>query len=41
MSSEYYREKIIETVKEIKNEKLLKLIFGFVRSVYNEEKEGV
>ena len=39
MPGEYYREKIIEAVKEIKNEKLLKLIFGFVRSAYNEEKE--
>lgn len=37
---EYYREKIIEIVKKIKNPVILKLIYGFSRSGYREEKAG-
>ena len=37
---EYYKEKIIEMVKEMKNEKILKLIYGFAKSGYEEEKAG-
>lgn len=35
-----YKRKIIDMVKDIKNEKVLKLIFGFVKSGYEEEKAG-
>ena len=35
-----YKRKIIDMVKDIQNEKVLKLIFGFVKSGYEEEKEG-
>lgn len=37
---EYYREQIIEMVKGINNPLILKLIYGFVKSGYNEEKAG-
>ena len=33
-----YEELIIEMVHNIKSERLLKLIYGFVKSAYNEEK---
>lgn len=35
-----YKRKIIDMVKDIQNEKVLKLIFGFVKSGYEEEKAG-
>lgn len=35
-----YAELIIEMVGSIKSERLLKLIYGFVKSAYNEEKAG-
>lgn len=37
---EAYREKIIEMVKKIDSALILRLIFGFVQSGYNEEKAG-
>lgn len=37
---EAYREKIIEMVRKIDNVLILKLIYGFVKSGYNEEKAG-
>lgn len=37
---EVYRERIIEMVKKIDNVRILKLIYGFVKSGYNEEKAG-
>lgn len=37
---EYYKEQIIEMVKKINNPLILKLIYGFVKSGYNEEKAG-
>ena len=37
---EYYREQIIEMVKEIDNKLILKLVYGFVKCGYNEEKAG-
>lgn len=36
----YYREKIIEMVGEIENPLILKLIYGFTKSGYKEEKAG-
>ena len=35
---ESIRKEIIEMVKEIKNEKYLKMIYGYVNSAYREEK---
>lgn len=32
---------IIEMLEEIKNPKSLTMIFGFARSAYKEEKEGI
>lgn len=37
---EYYKEKIIEMVEEIENPLILKLIYGFTKSGYEEEKAG-
>lgn len=37
---EYYREKIIEMVEKIENSLILKLIYGFTKSGYEEEKAG-
>ena len=37
---EEYREKIIEMVKEIENRSIIKLIYYYVQSGYNEEKAG-
>lgn len=37
---EEYRKKIIEMVSKIEDVTILKLIFGFTRSGYNEEKAG-
>lgn len=37
---EFYKEQIIEMVKKINNLLILKLIYGFVKSGYNEEKAG-
>lgn len=33
-----YKEKIIEMLASISNEKILKLIYGFVRSGYREDR---
>lgn len=33
-----YKQKIIEMVNEIHTERFLKLIYGFVRAAYREEK---
>ena len=38
--SEYYKEQIIEMVKRIGSPKILRLIYGFVRSGYREENAG-
>ena len=38
--SEYYKEQIIEMVKCIESQKILRLIYGFVRSGYREENAG-
>lgn len=37
---EYYREKIVEMVEGIENPLILKLIYGFAKSGYEEEKAG-
>ena len=37
---EEYREMIIEMVKEIENHSIIKLIYYYVQSGYNEEKAG-
>ena len=37
---EEYREKIIEMVKKIENRSIIKLIYYYVQSGYNEEKAG-
>ncbi len=38
MDKEEYRKKIIEMVERIENPLILKLIHGFVKSGYKEEK---
>lgn len=38
MEEEKYKEQIIEMVIKIENLKILKLIYGFVRSGYKEER---
>lgn len=35
-----YKQKIIEMVEKINDARILKLIYGFVRGGYNEEKAG-
>lgn len=40
MDKEQYREKIIEMVRKIENPLILKLIYGFIKSGYKEEKAG-
>lgn len=37
---EIYRKKIVEIVGKIESSEILKLIYGFVKSGYNEEKAG-
>ena len=37
---EEYREKIIEMVKKIENNSIIKLIYYYAQSGYNEEKAG-
>lgn len=37
---EEYREMIIEMVKKIENHSIIKLIYYYVQSGYNEEKAG-
>lgn len=37
----WYREKIVEMVGQIENEKYLKMIYGYVNSAYREEKSRV
>lgn len=37
---DYYKQEIIKMVEKIENELILKLIYGFVKSGYNEEKAG-
>lgn len=36
----FYKQKIIELVEKIENPEILKLIYGFVKSGYKEEKAG-
>ncbi len=36
----FYKEKIIEMVEKIENLKILRLIYGFVKGGYKEEKAG-
>lgn len=38
--TEYYREKIIEMIKEISDISTIKLLYYYVSSGYNEEKAG-
>ena len=40
MSNEEYREKIIEMVSNIKDSSIIKLLYYYVQSGYNEEKAG-
>ena len=37
---EEYREKIIEMINKIENHSIIKLIYYYVQSGYNEEKAG-
>ena len=37
---EEYRENIIEMVKEIENSSIIKLLYYYAQSGYNEEKAG-
>ena len=37
---EYYKEKIIAMVKEIKSLKFIHMMYGFVKRLYKEEKAG-
>ena len=37
---EEYRKKIIEMVKEIENSSIIKLLYYYAQSGYNEEKAG-
>lgn len=37
---EYYKDKIAEMVGEMENPLILKLIYGFAKSGYEEEKAG-
>lgn len=37
---DYYKEKIIEMLKDIENPEILKLIYGFTKSGYREERAG-
>ena len=37
---EEYREKIIEMVKKIENSSIIKLLYYYAQSGYNEEKAG-
>lgn len=36
----WYREKIVEMVEQMENPLILKLIYGFTKSGYKEEKAG-
>lgn len=36
----YYRKNITELVEKIENQEILKLIYGLVKSGYEEEKAG-
>lgn len=36
---EWYRRKIVEMVEEIRTEKFIKMIYGFTKALWNEEKE--
>ncbi len=35
---EHYKKKIAEMLEEIQNEKFLKMLYGFTKSLYNMEK---
>ncbi len=35
------KEEIIEMLREIENPQFIDMIFGFVRRLYREEKEGI
>lgn len=40
MSNEEYKKEIIRMVEKIETNLILKLIYGFVKSGYNEERAG-
>lgn len=37
---EWYRQKIIKMVKEIHNERFIKMIYGFTGTLWNKDKAG-
>lgn len=37
---DFYREKIVEMVWEIENPRFIKMIYGFVKSLFEEKEEG-
>ena len=40
MENEKYKKEISEMLNEMENNKILKLIYNFVKSGYKEEKQG-
>lgn len=40
MSNEEYKEEIVKMVEKIETNLILKLIYGFVKSGYDEERAG-
>lgn len=40
METQFYKQKINELVEKIENQEILKLIYGFAKSGYKEEKAG-
>lgn len=39
--TKFYKQSIVEMLKEIENPRFIRMIFGFVRGAYKEEKEGI
>lgn len=37
-TTRYYKQRIFEMLEEIKNPRFIRMIFGFVRGAYEEEK---
>lgn len=37
---DFYKEQIVDMVQKIENEVILRLIYGFVKSGYKEERAG-